>query len=111
VKAALEGKIVSKVETKIKECIAELKEFEFTAPVFFAPAIDRIIEALGEVESLISNLNEENRKRALEVVTEFLNRTAAYQRYFSRTTSIDRSISNLEYIKGWLEKQKVGTLT
>lgn len=86
---------MSEVESKIKECIAEIEPYRA-----YASEIDLAVEALGEVDSLTKDLNEENRKRALEIVTEFLNRTAAYQSYIPRTAS------NLKFIKEWLEKRR-----
>ncbi len=95
------------VQTRIGECIAQLREFGFIMPIFFAPAIDRVIKALEEVGDLVRNPSEKGRKRALEIVTEFLNQAAAYQVYISGMASIDRLISNLRYIKRWLVKQEV----
>jgi len=98
-----------KLETRIEECIVQLREFGFIMPIFFAPAIDRVIKALEEIDSLTRNLGEKDRKRALGIVTEFLNQAAAYQGYISGMASIDRLISNLRYIKRWLVKQEVET--
>lgn len=86
---------MSEIESKIKECIAEIEPYRF-----FSAEIDLAVKALKEVEDLAKNLNEENRKKALEIVTEFLNRTVAYSSYIPRTAS------NLKFVKEWLEKQK-----
>ncbi len=86
---------MSEIESKIKECIAEIKPYRF-----FSAEIDLAIKALNEVIDLTKDLNEENRKKALEIVTEFLNRTAAYSSYIPRMTS------NLKFIKEWLEKHE-----
>ena len=86
---------MSEIESKIKECISEIEPYRF-----YAAEIDLAVKALKEVDKLTKNLNEENRKKALEIVTEFLNRTAAYSSYIPRTSS------NLKFIKEWLEKQK-----
>jgi len=86
---------LSEIESKIKECIAEIAPYRF-----FSAEIDLAVKALEEVDDLAKNLNEENRKKALEIVTEFLNRTVAYSSYVPRTAS------NLEFIKEWLEKHR-----
>ena len=86
---------MSEIESKIKECIAEIQPYRF-----FSAEIDLAIKALNEVVDLTKNLNEENRKKALEIVTEFLNRTAAYSSYIPRTAS------NLKFVKEWLEEHK-----
>lgn len=83
------------IESKIKECIAEIQPYRF-----FSAEIDLAVKALKEVVDLTKNLNEENRKKALEIVTEFLNRTAAYSSYIPRTAS------NLKFVKDWLEEHK-----
>lgn len=86
---------MSEIESKIKECIAEISPYRF-----FSAEIDLAVKALKEVDDLTKNLNEENRKKALEIVTEFLNRTVAYSSYIPRTAS------NLKFVKEWLEKHK-----
>lgn len=86
---------MSEIENKVKECIAEIEPYRF-----YSADIDLAVKALKEVTNLINNLNEENRKKALEIVTGFLDRTAAYQSYIPRTTS------NLKFVKEWLEEQK-----
>ena len=86
---------MSEIESKIKECIAEIGPYRF-----FSAEIDLAVKALNEVVDLTKNLNEENRKKALEIVTEFLNRTAAYSSYIPRTAS------NLKFVKEWLEEHK-----
>ena len=86
---------MSEIEAKIKECIAEIAPYRF-----FSAEIDLAVKALKEVDDLAKNLNEENREKALGIVTEFLNRTVAYSSYIPRTAS------NLKFVKDWLEKQK-----
>ncbi len=86
---------MSEIENKIKECIAEIGPYRF-----FSAEIDLAVKALKEVADLTKNLNEDNRKKALEIVIEFLNRTAAYSSYVPRTTS------NLKFVKEWLERQE-----
>ena len=91
---------MSEIENKIKECIAEIEPYRIYASESHASEIDLAVKSLKEVDDLIKNLNEENAKRALEIVTEFLNRNAAYSSYIPRTAS------NLQFIKEWLKKQK-----
>ena len=86
---------MSEIESKIKECIAEIEPYRV-----YSGEIDLAVKALKEVVDLTKNLNEENRKKALEIVTEFLNRTVAYSSYIPRMTS------NLKFVKEWLEEHK-----
>jgi len=86
---------LSEIESKIKECIAEIEPYRV-----YSGEIDLAVKALKEVVDLTKNLNEENRKKALEIVTEFLNRTVAYSSYIPRMTS------NLKFVKEWLEEHK-----
>ncbi|MCW4026241.1 MAG: hypothetical protein NWE76_01995 [Candidatus Bathyarchaeota archaeon] len=85
---------MSEVETKIKDSIAEIKPYRF-----FASEIDLAVKALEELDTLTKNLDVENKKKAMEIVTSFLNQIAAYRSYIPRTAS------NLEFVKEWLEKQ------
>jgi len=88
--------LLSEITKKIKECVSEIEYYNSDAPDITIPAVN----SLKECEKLINNLNEENIEKALKVVTRLYQQARAYFEF------VPTSVSNLMYIKDWLEKAK-----
>jgi hypothetical protein len=86
---------MSEVEEKIRECLAEIEPFSI-----FAPEIEQAARALRDLENLVKDLTKENIEKALRMVAEFYQEALPYSNYLPTT------VSNLKFIKEWLEKKK-----
>jgi hypothetical protein len=87
---------LSEITKKIKECVSEIEYYSYDAPDLTVPAVN----SLKECEELINNLNEENREKALKIVARLYQQARAYSEF------VPTSVSNLKYIKDWLEKAR-----
>ena len=85
---------LSEFSKKIKECVSEIESYNYDAPDLTAPAIN----SLKECEELINNLNQENIEKAGKIVARLYQQALAYSEF------IPTSVSNLRYIKDWLEQ-------
>jgi hypothetical protein len=92
---ALKGNdFLSEITKKIKECVSEIESYNYDAPDLTVPAVN----SLKECEKLVDNLTEENREKALKIVNRLYQQALAYSEY------VPTSVSNLKYIKDWLEE-------
>ena len=87
---------LSEIPKKIKECISEIESYSYDAPDLTVPAVN----SLKDCEKLVDNLNEENREKALKIVNRLYQQALAYSEF------VPTSVSNLKYIKDWLEQAK-----
>jgi hypothetical protein len=87
---------LSEIKNKIKECVSEIESYKYDAPDLTVPAV----KSLKECEELISNLNQENVEKALKIVTRL------YQEALGYSGFVPTSVSNLKYIKDWLEQSE-----
>ena len=87
---------MSEIPKKIKECISEIESYSYEAPDLTVPAVN----SLKDCETLLDNLNEENREKALKIVARLYQQALAYSEF------VPTSVSNLKYIKDWLEQAK-----
>ena len=85
---------MSEITQKIKECVSEIESYSYDAPDLTVPAVN----SLKDCEKLVDNLNEENREKALKIVTRLYQQALAYSEF------VPTSVSNLKYIKDWLEQ-------
>ena len=87
---------LSEITEKIKECVSEIESYSYDAPDLTVPAVN----SLKKCEKLVDNLNEENREKALKIVARLYQQALAYSEF------VPTSVSNLKYIKDWLEQAK-----
>ncbi|MCW4037916.1 MAG: hypothetical protein NWF13_04180 [Candidatus Bathyarchaeota archaeon] len=87
---------MSEITQKIKECVSEIESYSYDAQDLTVPAVN----SLKECEKLIDNLNEENREKALKIVARLYQQALAYSEF------VPTSVSNLKFIKDWLEQAK-----
>ena len=87
---------MSEITKKIKECVSEIEYYNYDAPDLTVPAV----KSLKECEPLVDDLTEENREKALKIVARLYQQALAYSEY------VPTSVSNLRYIKEWLEHAK-----
>jgi len=85
---------LSEISNKIKECVSEIESYNVDAPDLTVTAVN----SLQECEELINNLNRENVEKALKIVTRLYQQALAYSEF------VPTSVSNLKYIKDWLEQ-------
>lgn len=85
---------LSEISNKIKECVSEIESYSVDAPDLTVTAVN----SLQECEELINNLNRENVEKALKIVTRLYQQALAYSEF------VPTSVSNLKYIKDWLEQ-------
>jgi dsDNA-specific endonuclease/ATPase MutS2 len=81
---------VNEIIEKIRECNDEIGGYS-----------EEGAQRLKDIENLLRNFNEENRKKALEIVTETFNQMTPYESY------VPTSHKNFKFAKEWLEQTKV----
>jgi hypothetical protein len=92
---ALKGNdFLSEIPKKIKECVSEIESYSYDAPDLTVPAVN----SLKDCEKLLDTVTEENREKALKIISRLYQQALAYAEY------VPTSVKNLKYIKEWLEQ-------
>ncbi|MGB9717034.1 MAG: hypothetical protein ACPL4E_01150 [Thermoproteota archaeon] len=87
--------LMSEVEAKIDECIAELKPYRM-----FSSEASSAIKGLEMLKEQLKNLTKENIDEVIRSVDEGYRGSLAYANYIPKT------VENLRFIKEYLEKVK-----
>ncbi len=86
---------MSEVESKIDECIAELKPYRM-----FSSEASNAIKGLEMLKEKLKNVTKENIDEIIKGVEEGYRRSLAYANFIPKT------VENLRFIKEYLEKLK-----
>jgi len=85
---------VEEVVKKIDECIQELSRF-----AGFSPDAKAAVEYLTKAKAEVGSLTKQKAEQILKDISEWERRAQAYAAFLPKT------ISNLKFIKEWLQKK------
>jgi hypothetical protein len=89
------GILMSEIEEKIDECIAEIKPYRM-----YSSEVNNAIKSLETLKEQLKNITKENIDEVIRSVEEGYRGSLAYASYIPKT------VENLKFIKEYLEKKK-----